>query len=227
MRSLAILALLGSVIVAAAAEKVVGSASPPAPQEVPASADSLVTLTGDHNTRWQLVAEKKLPGVGFWPDGPECRVSAPAGRVVVEAITATEIKRYALNFGGSPPAPMPPEPVPPRPRRSAQDEARGGLRRERLHDEEGGRPRPGQRLYRRGRRGEAALNHDRRRTDRRDAGQRAGRHEGQAHRMPQGRRCGTGGDPQRPESPAHRREPCRDRGTVHAAAAAILETLGK
>lgn len=112
MRPLVILLLLIGSAAAADGPKVVSNAIPPAAQIVPAAPGSLVTLTGEHNTRWQLDRGKPL---GFWPDGPVCQIAAPSGSFLVLAITATDIKRYEVVFGGDPPGPMPPGPVPPGP----------------------------------------------------------------------------------------------------------------
>lgn len=102
----------------AAAQKVVGNAVPSAAIEIPAAPGSLVTLTGAHETKWNLASESTP--LGFWPDGPECRIAATSGRWLVIATTPTEVKRYVVVYGGSPPAPMPPVPVPPGPAPSDQ-----------------------------------------------------------------------------------------------------------
>lgn len=94
----------------AAAQKVVGNAVPSAAIEIPAAPGSLVTLTGAHETKWNLASESTP--LGFWPDGPECRIAAASGRWLVIATSATEVKRFVVVYGGSPPAPMPPGPAP-------------------------------------------------------------------------------------------------------------------
>ena len=79
-------------------------------QEIPAAPGSLVTLSGPHETKWQLASESAP--LGFWPDGPDCRIAAASGRWLILATTPTETKRYVVVYGGKPPNPMPPNPVP-------------------------------------------------------------------------------------------------------------------